>query len=238
MTKPLDATSPTGNLGTKPTAERPIIFQGWGVVAIRENRKTQTRRTKGLEPINKSPNDWEFIGQNGRMFQFRCKIPPFMMIDLLCLYGVPGDRLWVRETWAEFYASSRNGKHESGVRYRADNAERIIAVDSMRFGGDLKLSGGLKWAPSIYMPRWASRLFLEITEVWVQRVQETSEGDAQREGWAFEGLDLNQSYDPVTMDTARQWYRSVWDSLNAKRGLGWDVNPWVWALAFRRVSAA
>jgi hypothetical protein len=77
---------------------------------------------------------------------------------------------------------------------------------------------------------------LEITEVRVQRVQEIDEADAQREGWAFEGLKPNQSYNPVVMDTARQWYRFEWDRLNAKRGFPWSANPWVWALTFRRIT--
>jgi hypothetical protein len=85
------------------------------------------------------------------------------------------------------------------------------------------------------MRRQRSRLLLEIKDIRVQQVQEIDEADAQREGWAFEGLNLNQSYDPVTMHTARQWYRSEWDRLNAKRGYPWEENPWVWAISFKRI---
>jgi hypothetical protein len=83
--------------------------------------------------------------------------------------------------------------------------------------------------PSIFMPRWASRITLEITEVRVERLQEISEEDARAEGVrpVNEQVELLGEY--------RIGYVKLWDSLNAKRGLGWDKNPWVWAIAFRRV---
>ena len=84
------------------------------------------------------------------------------------------------------------------------------------------------------MPRWASRITLEVTGVRIERVQEMSEGDGQREGWNFQGFDLTQRYDPVTMDSARQWFIAVWDSINAKRGYSWATNPWVWVVEFVR----
>jgi len=110
-----------------------------------------------------------------------------------------------------------------------------------------------QWKPSIHMPRWASRLTLEVTEVRVQKVQEITDSDALAEGvyqiladdghplhraafdrsqtWGPDGPDREQKY-----AGARDAFAALWDSLNAKRGYGWDVNPWVWALTFRRLS--
>jgi hypothetical protein len=81
-----------------------------------------------------------------------------------------------------------------------------------------------KWRPSIFMPRWASRITLDVTAVRVERLQEITDADCIAEG-----------YDHFAGWGARQeWYRKLWDGLNAKRGLGWDVNPWVWVVTFQR----
>jgi hypothetical protein len=126
-----------------------------------------------------------------------------------CPYGIPGDRLWVRETFAQGVEGC-----PGGISYRADHA-------------DPKGDGPahpVKWRPSIFMPRAASRILLEITDVRVQRLQEISTRDI----WA-EGIAASPDVDPV-----HEW-RDLWDSLNAARGFGWAANPWVWAITFRRV---
>ena len=87
------------------------------------------------------------------------------------------------------------------------------------------------WRPSIFMPRWASRITLEITDVRVQRLQEITEEDARAEGYHPK---INDSLPDWT---AKESFKILWDSLNAKRGLDWDKNPWVWALSFKRVDA-
>ena len=134
-----------------------------------------------------------------------------------CPYGDQGNRLWVREAFL-----LRPGLETiSKPHYRADGEK-----------------SGWMWKSPLFMFRRDSRLLLEITEVRVQRRQEIDEADAQREGWAFEGLQPNQSYDPVVMDTARHWYRSEWDRLNAKRGFPWSANPWVWTISFKRITEA
>ena len=132
-----------------------------------------------------------------------------------CPYGVPGDRLWVRETWC-------NGTPKPF--YRAD--------------GDFEPKGFIRWRPSIHMPRGASRITLEIRELWVERVQEITPEDCEAEGIAID-------YDyplvgPCGADEqlrASEPFAELWDSLNARRGYGWDVNPWVWVIVFRRMGA-
>lgn len=127
-----------------------------------------------------------------------------------CPYGQPGDRLWVRETWGWFSKQFEWGDCR-GVSYKADNA---FAPKYQTF------------RPSIHMPRWASRITLEIVSVRVERVQDISEEDAKAEGVI-----------PLEPRTGlyRCEFERVWDSINAKRGCGWNSNPWVWAIMFKRV---
>jgi hypothetical protein len=125
-----------------------------------------------------------------------------------CPHGQPGDRLWVRETF--FDATKLN---ELRVLYRADD-------DRSRFG----------WTPSIYMPRWASRITLGVTGVRVERLQDISEEDALSEGvhagsWEYENGEGTES--------AKESFECLWESIN---GIGsWESNPWVWVVEFKRV---
>lgn len=195
--------------------ERPILFSGPMVGAIMDGRKTQTRR-----PVRDQSLISDIAGGGAEPVVWWPRRGDEFTI---CPYGVPGDRLWVRETWAEFYASSRGDTHEAGIRYAADGRERIIHVEKMRFGGDLRLDGKLAWRPSIHMPRWASRITLEVTDVRVERVQEISCGDLRAEG-----------YDAPKIHPNLQKFRGSWDSIYAKRGFEWDSNPWVWVVTFQK----
>ena len=156
---------------------------------------------------------------------------------LHCRFNV-GDRLWVRETLRRdaldklSYASDMT---------RARWSDRYISA-----------SGLVEWdaanhkrrsIPSIHMPRWASRLTLEVTDVRVQRLQSISEEDASAEGMhefklpngSVFGYDKNGTPGPDVADTAIAAFAFLWERLNAKRGNGWDTNPWVWVIGFRRV---
>lgn len=210
--------------------ERPILFSGGMVMAILEGRKTQTRRVMKPQPkhpaVSQSdayPLSWYGHGDLG--------IDPEVWN---CPYGVPGDRLWVRETWWSIPEPSVSdlrdgadtwpeptGPQEQRVAYAADGDDPV----SVR-------QWGWKLRPSIFMPRWASRITLEITDVRVQRVQEISAADCAAEGIRSRGID------PPCIASALLYlsdYQELWDSINAKRGFGWEANPWVWALSFRRL---
>jgi hypothetical protein len=122
---------------------------------------------------------------------------------LRCPFGQPGNsRLWVRETWLKTTGGT--------IWYRAD-------------GHDIAKG---HWRPSIFMPRWACRLVLELTAVRVERVQDITVPDALAEG-------IQHS----TMNAPAVEFRWLWDSINAKRGYSWASNPWVWVLTFRRLEA-
>lgn len=186
--------------------ESPIIFSGAMVRAILEGRKTQTRRVLNPQP----GGSVEIIVEDGRV--------PWPWIvrhtatqrreerSLNCPYGVAGDRLWVRETFTTLTGPG------GPVRYYATDE-----VHELR-----------KKHPSIFMPRWASRINLEIAEIRVQRVQEISEEDCAAEGVDF----IPEAPTPLNHRTA---YAGLWDTINAKRGFTWFSNPWVWAITFKVV---
>lgn len=139
-------------------------------------------------------------------------------------YGAPGDRLWVREAW-------HPAPH--GYCYLADKTH-----DPEGPGCTLPEP---KWRPSIHMPRAACRLVLEITDVRLQRLQDTTPEDAQAEGtwteFADECARKGWAFDPVSNGEPLRLFRESWNRINEKRGYGWDANPWVWAITFRRVGA-
>jgi hypothetical protein len=187
--------------------ERPILFNGEMVRAILEGRKTQTRRIV---------KDCYLTGG-----------PPEDYLLSRCPYGQPGDRLWVRETFA--------WPNDQVTIYRANWRE-----DAMRRGLDHipKDDSGIRWNPSIHMPRWASRISLEITNVRVEQLNEISEEDAiaegiDRESGEYEGYFRDYREPDAITKNARLSYIGLWESIN---GAGsWDANPWVWVIEFQRV---
>ena len=177
--------------------EKPILFSGPMVRALLAGIKTQTRRLVKYNNMLGEPAEWcSSVAEPGWIH---------ICGDFrrFCPYGQPGGRLWVRETWRSM---GKCNKGTDVVFYRADGH-----VDG-------------PWRPSIFMPRWASRITLEITEVRVQRLQEISEADARAEGAKH-------------MPDHRWHFREIWDSINGKK-YPWASNPWVWCLTFKRVDTA
>ncbi|MFZ1181644.1 MAG: hypothetical protein WAN92_09130 [Herbaspirillum sp.] len=218
---------------------RPILFSGPMVLAILEGRKTQTRRV--VKPA--IVKDLDFLGG--------AEYPDEVSVKIGAGYGQPGDKLWVRETW-QYVDWTNVGQPYIG--YKADG-KRIVHRDvpeewSTRlediwrhlskpenFDIDNR-AADRRWCPSIYMPRWASRITLEITHVQIERLQAINEMDARAEGvylCSVEGGGYKFARGEQEYDTAVKAYRELWDDLNAARGYGWNTNPWVWVLEFRRV---
>ena len=211
--------------------ERPILFSGPMVRAVLAGTKTQTRRAVKPQP----PMGCEYI-INGAYSHALCRsienpdlwVPPTARSTdhrLPCPCGQPGDRLWVREAWNVMTADG--GKRT--VFYRADEDDPDWH--------------GLKWKPSIHMPRRASRITLEITGVRVERLNEISEEDAKAEGiaphrkggWCWEqppkGIEGTNHFGAKT---ARDAYSDLWGAINGPGS--WEQNPYVWVIAFRRVA--
>ena len=226
--------------------ERPILMSGAMVRAtLREVQpKTQTRRVVKL-PHNNPLGQWEptiIGGPDGGRTAAGETVPLQGGIwhtrtgtSLICPHGQPGDRLWVRETfqgpmWEEgTWDPDTDYNRPEFCEYRADGGPRPEYVD---FEDNLHEG----WKPSIHMPRWASRITLEVTGVRVERLQDISEEDALAEGirqqicgwFSVPGIDGAGT-------TARAAFALLWNSLNAARGYGWDTNPWVWVIQFRRI---
>ena len=210
---------------------RPILFSAPMVRAILEGRKTQTRRVVTIprelhcgEPLAHKDVEVRFFeeghsGPGSYMFLNDC--PQEGVAFLNCPYGAPGDRLWVRETWTK---DIQGCAVQNGISYRADH---------LCMTGDGPAT--IKWRPSIFMPRWASRITLEVVSVRVERLQDISAQDAVAEGvekeTVYKAFRLYKEHiDPIKA------YSVLWDAINGARpGFAWADNPWVWAIKFKRV---
>ncbi|EPK7688202.1 hypothetical protein K7Y63_003806 [Serratia marcescens] len=232
--------------------ERPVIFNGEMVRAILDGRKTQTRRivnrSADIESISTHldwvhsgaygkcrPSDKEYANKaeslkssglhafrdaNGRLF------------GLHCPFGYTGDRLWVRETFMDLTGTgieATTGKFE-GFAYRAD-------TPAGSYGDEVRKEYGLKWTPSLHMPRWASRMTLEITAVRVERLNDISQEDAQAEGMELTGwIPSYSNPDNAGFDetfTPYDNFAMLWQSIYGEES--WSANPWVWVIEFKRV---
>lgn len=210
--------------------ERPILFSGPMVRALLAGTKMQTRRALKPQPSANTKRFFNTLPLDRAGFSIDGPIT--------CPYGQLGDRLWVRETFQPLFADGMQHGDEGidwgtgagyAVRYPATD-EIVEWVD-----GDDEVTSRCK--PSIHMPRWASRLTLEITAVRVERLQDISRADAIAEGLDFvpdgaaahgiKGLATSWSNDP------RKSYRALWESLNGDDS--WDANPFVWVIEFTRV---
>lgn len=214
--------------------ERPILFSGEMVRAILEGRKTQTRRVIKPQPREDSwgysawPRDDSHITWDDIIID-----PDYYIKTGICPYGQPGDKLFVRESCrAEELPSGLDG-----VRYVADDA--FVPIENTMLAserwGELFIYRGNRGAivPPIHQPRWASRITLDVTRVRVARVQDISEEEMVKEGIV---ANMSPTHAPYWRQNVRHHFIDLWDSINAKRGYDWDVNPWVWVVEFRVVT--
>ncbi|NML34889.1 hypothetical protein HHL14_29200 [Paraburkholderia sp. G-4-1-8] len=208
--------------------ERPILFSGPMVRALLDGSKTQTRRVVKPQPVEQT--GWVGGAYWGRR-PARGILPAdqWCIRDMLqfCPYGQPGDRLWVRETWRGVVEISAPGAPlEYGVaRYVPDERYCRRVEYQATQGRDSE-----PWRPSIHMPRWASRITLEVTGVRVDRLQDINEDDAIAEGAtpSIVGADLEHL-------KFRAGFQSLWDSL-ATPATNWQANPWVWVIKLKRIT--
>ena len=263
--------------------EHPIIFSTSMVRAILGGKRTMTRPVIKPQPEEHVIIPNKIIGLRWKGVNFgsitrdgRGSIAE-TSIATYSPYGQPGDYIYVRETHYRYGWWKRNGISKTGkqkwtfvsidreVRY-FDNPPDVVRCNSYRAKGWYK-------RPAIFMPRWASRITLEITAVRVERVQDISEGDAKKEGveplyqepdeitnqalrsvgaeevtqpyiigWTNYQFKEDRRFRHIPKMSYPEWYsnprdsfRSLWDSINDKRGCGWDANPWVWVIEFVQV---
>jgi hypothetical protein len=229
--------------------ERPIIMGAESVRAILEGRKTQTRRV--IDPRRYNIGGWDMPVSKSDVEAgypvYQDNNGDFHSVVERCPYGKVGDRLWVRETvfFETFHQQSDAELERDGFNpnigvwvYRADNHDYPTITAN--------------WTSPMFMPREASRITLEITDIRVERVQDISEDDAIAEGtrkdldgWAdYSKKHVNNPDYPKfggmcrkILETATESYRTLWDSLNTKRGYPWESNPWVWVVGFKVVQS-
>ncbi|EPG4763184.1 TPA: morphogenetic protein [Klebsiella pneumoniae] len=185
--------------------ERGMIFNGEMVRAILDGRKTQTRRPVKF-PVHDKNLGCELAGN-----ELAGELSAGNYLN--SAFGKPGDRIWVRETWAEAGASAPDIK-----LYRANYPEHVPSIYE-----NVPPAEEIRWTPSIHMPRTASRIQLEITDVRVERLRSMSQDDARAEG-------VIAASGPMEAGLA---FRELWDSIYGEES--WKANPWVWVIEFKRV---
>ena len=146
-----------------------------------------------------------------------------------CPYGSPGDRLWVRETWCLAHPDYHDTDREAGSRPVKDGRFCFYAATD-----DVDTGDGSPWKPSIHMPRWASRITLEVVCIRVERLQEIDEVDILAEGVTVDVVAKLTGTPWADMPTLHHAWERLWDSINGDRA-SWASNPWVWRVEFRRV---
>ncbi|MDY1310854.1 hypothetical protein [Pseudomonas aeruginosa] len=219
--------------------ERPILFNDQMVRAILEGRKAVTRRVMKPQPtpckdgghhwpcnVHQSMLHVERELQNGE----GCWCG---LAEAACPFGKPGDRLWVREAWTiellAAYGTEKGYDSEYELRYRADDAAREIHVAPGEPDPYLALYDSQRgdWRPSIHMPRWATRILLEITAMRVERLQDITPNQCIAEGaWREKDKELGRGQEAIAA------FADLWRST----GGDWDANPWVWVIEFKRVA--
>lgn len=201
--------------------ERPILFSGPMVRAILDGSKTQTRRVLSPQPDSDGWVEYGKLPSSAGSAYIGNATSGGICTRVVCPYGRPGDRLWVRETWAAVEWAYRDGTEGTRVLYCADEPSR----------NEWRPEEGDRWRPSIHMPRWASRITLEVTNVRVERLQAISEDDVEAEGVGLTEWNGHPEW-PRTAGFAE-----LWDSL-AKPGVRWADDPWMWVVGFKRVEEA
>lgn len=210
--------------------ERPIIFSAESVRAILAGRKTQTRRVVKPQPEDFAPGQVRVV-VNGEAHTGPADYLLNTVLPEFAAPWRPGDRLWVKETWSGTQTTEvfpNRGRPITFVVHRAtyDPKKRRESPISKR------------WQNPVSMPRWASRLTLEVVSVRVERLHDITETDATAEGAEPDFWRSNHSHGMNSGSDHIGPFSRQWDALNAKRGYPWDANPWVWVVEFKKVEEA
>lgn len=254
-------------------SEHPILFSTNMVKSIQAGKKTQTRRVIKVQPptdkhrmvLQLDTTSRERRKHNGKYhwaIRDGLNVTEEQVIYFKCPYGKVGDKLWVREGFR-----CTGGGSERNLLYRADGGDSALSFCGINDGRSAAVQKqhwvewdrltyetktGCNWRPSIHMPRWASRILSEITDIRVERVQEITDAAVLAEGIEQQHI---EKYRPFLHknDIHGAAFGELWDSINSKRietyfntvknkdiqrvvpGYSWESNPWVWVVEFKRV---
>jgi len=197
-----------------------ILFKPDMIRAIVDGSKTQTRRSAGLEEVNQAPDDWEYNGWAGSWQGFAFSNLPSATTSRICRPRyLPNEVVYIKEAyWQDQSGGLWDYKLDSS---RWENIEWPVTI-----------CGGKAISP-LFMPAWAARYFIRITDVRAERVQEITEEDAFAEGCKNKVLFSNSSFD-IVIQPASDVFRELWNSIN-KPPFDREVNPWVWVISFKVV---
>ena len=236
--------------------ERPILFNTEMVKAILAGTKTQTRRIIKIQPPNAEYRISTLAETTDRSRKKLEGQHHWVIYDhdkhsikedqdkyFRSPFGYVGDRLWVREAHTfrvqHYCGESGCDCDDISIRYEADNSSDMISGAHKDIPDNWGFEGG-RLRPSLHMPRWASRITLEITNVRVERLQDISEDDAKAEGVDIFRVQLGE-LNPILVpgghrgtDCPKEGFNSLWDSINGANS--WSENPWVWVVEFKRVN--
>ncbi len=200
------------------------------VRAVLDGRKSQTRRVIKIQSENKDfAGGWQFTFSNKHPYKYASLEAIECDIESYCPYGQPGDRLWAKET---FQIHKWPSIFSSGSKIAKDPFSEDVVIyykEAVEKQGEQFTN----WKPSVHMPRWASRITLEITNVRVERVQ-----DMKHEDFLTEGMNpCPKGHEPTECTCTMNQFQYLWHDLYSKKGYGWDKNPWVWVLEFKRITS-
>jgi hypothetical protein len=214
-----------------------ILFKPPMVRAIIEDRKFQTRRVMKLQPTIKP----QLIVRNGYTIAVWPGESEFDVQECRCPYGTRGRRLWVRESFFIDHLDYETGRlpkdrpadlEPESIHFVADGTccEQIPECACAEVGKP-------KSRPSLLMPRWVSRIDLNVSDVRVEQLVDISKADAVREGAEYRrgGYSMDWSRRDLVRETARGAFQAYWDDINRDRGFPWNGNLWVWVISFRRI---
>lgn len=234
--------------------EIPMLFSTDMVKALIGDIKTETRRTRNLDVINENPDNYKLLWSasiDGPVPSFRDK-KTLADIFIKCPYGKKGDKIWVRETFTDGYNSTLDGnigKEEKDWTQRywvfKDGGQKFNTGEIFQGHQAAKFVKGIKWTPSIHMPKKAARIWLEITDITIERLKDITKESAIAEG--IEGVDKIKSF-KTPIEVCRMYksyqkksdelfkdpttaYMTLWEKIN---GIGsWNKNPYVWCVKFK-----
>jgi hypothetical protein len=214
--------------------EIPMLFSTPMVRAIMKGRKTQTRRTKGLDIVNSSDKDWDFVREYNGFCKFWQIGNALNELSIKCPYGKAGDLIWVRETFGKVPKDFSHSSNSQPFCYKADFSKLQ--------DNEVSREDRFKWKPSIHMPKKATRIWLEITGITVERLQSISESDSIAEGieCQYQPLFSEERYFDYETNTPsdyrdpRSSFFSLWKSINGIDS--YKANPWVWVIIFKKIS--
>ena len=213
-----------------------LLYQTDMVEAVIDQRKSMTRRTRGLKYLNEFPNDWVFDSFDGRFYIFQNLTNTKKHFAAKCPYGQVGDVLWVREKFRPLYNC------ETGELERFD-----YFAGNQDFYGYLKYKGTVvKWKPSLFMPKEACRIFLKVKSIRIERLYDITKEDAIAEGVECKIINNIKEYRAYLVKdsehvfgkdsypiSAECSFLELWEKINGNESV--NLNPWVWVIEFERI---